>query len=129
MKKTILSYLMVSIFAFYAVSAQTGSTEKSPVGKWKFEAPTAPVGYNSGSISISFAENKYSTMVSITGSENAIPGDKTKFENDTVSFIVLIDGNVVSISLKAETDTKMTGKAVYSEGEIPLTLIKDVPKK
>ena len=129
MKKIIFNYLMVSIFAFCAVSAQTGSAKNSPVGKWKFEAPSAPEGYNSGSISISFAENKYSTAVSLTGSDNAIPGDKTKFDNDTVSFIVLLDGNVVSISLKAETDTKMTGKAVYVDGEIPLTLTKELAQK
>ena len=127
MKKIIFTYLMVSLFAFCAVSAQTGSAKNNPVGKWKFEAPTAPEGYNSGSINITFTENKYSTAVSLTGSEIAIPGDKTKFENDTVSFIVLLDGNVVSISLKAENDIKMTGKAVYSEGVIPLTLTKDVP--
>ena len=127
MKKIIFNYLMVSLFACCAVSAQTGSAKNNPVGKWKFEAPSAPEGYNSGSISISFSENKYSTMISLTGSDNAIPVDTTKFENDTISFILLLDGNVVSISLKAETDTKMTGKAVYSEGEIPLTLTKNVP--
>ena len=127
MKKTIPLILLL-LFSISLVSAQTVKVNTSPVGKWKFEAPSAPEGYNSGSISISFAENKYSTAVSLTGSDNAIPGDKTKFDNDTVSFIVLLDGNVVSISLKAETDTKMTGKAVYVDGEIPLTLTKDVPK-
>jgi carbonic anhydrase len=129
MKKIIFTYLMVSIFAFCAVSAQTGSAKNSPVGKWKFEAPSAPEGYNSGSISISFAENKYSTAVSLTGSDYAIPGDKTKVENDSVTFTVLLEGTEIAISLKAENRIKMTGKAVYVDGEIPLTLTKDVPKK
>ena len=127
--KKIIPIILILFFNLSLALAQTVKESISPIGKWKFEAPTAPVGYNSGSISISFAENKYSTIVSLTGSEYAIPGDKTKFENDSVSFIVLLEGNVVSISLKAETDTKMTGKAVYSEGEIPLTLTKDIAKK
>jgi hypothetical protein len=117
------------IFSTYVISAQTSADKKKPIGKWKFEAPSAPEGYTSGSISISFAENKYSTAVSLTGSDYVIPGDKTKFENDTLSFILLIEGTEITITLKLENDTKMTGKAVYSEGEIPLTLIKELPRK
>jgi hypothetical protein len=128
MRKT-FSLCILLLFSAYIISAQPSADKKNPVGKWKFEAPSAPEGYNSGSISISFAENMYSAMISFTGSDNALPGDKTKFEKDTVSFNVLVDGNLVSISLKAETDTKMTGKAVYSEGEIPLTLTKESPRK
>jgi hypothetical protein len=127
MKKTIPLILLL-LFSISLVSAQTVKVNTSPVGKWKFEAPSAPEGYNSGSISISFAENKYSTAVSLTGSDYAIPGDKTKVENDSVTFTVLLEGTEIAISLKAENDTKMTGKAVYVDGEIPLTLTKDVPK-
>jgi len=129
MKKGIFTYLMISLFSFCAVSAQTTPKMGNPVGKWKFEAPYAPEGYNTGSIEISFAENKYSTVISMTGSDYSIPGDKTKVENDTVSFVVLLEGNEIAISLKAESDIKMTGKAVYFEGEIPLTLTKELPRK
>jgi len=129
MKKRVFTYLIISLFVFCAVSAQTSPKTANPVGKWKFEAPFAPEGYNSGSIEISFAENKYSTAISMTGSDYTIPGDKTKVENDTVSFVVLLDGNEIAISLKAESDVKMTGKAVYFEGEIPLTLTKELPQK
>jgi hypothetical protein len=128
MKKTIPLILLL-LFSISLVSAQTVKVKTSPVGRWKFEAPSAPEGYNSGSISISFAENKYSTAVSLTGSDYAIPGDKTKVENDSVTFTVLLEGTEIAISLKAENRIKMTGKAVYVDGEIPLTLTKDVPKK
>jgi hypothetical protein len=46
-----------------------------------------------------------------------------------VTFVVIVEGNEVAVSLKAENNAKMTGKAIYSEGEIPLTLTKDVPVK
>ena len=129
MKKSIFTYLMISLFAVSTVTAQTTAKKGNVVGKWKFEAPYAPEGYNTGSIEISFAEEKYSTAISMTGSDYTIPGDKTKVENDTVSFTVLLDGNEIAISLKAESDVRMTGKAVYFEGEIPLTLTKEVLQK
>ena len=129
MKKSIFTYLMISLFAVCAVSAQTTPKKGNVVGKWKFEAPYAPEGYNTGSIEFSFAEEKYSTAISMTGSDYTIPGDKTKVENDTVSFVVLLDGNEIAIRLKAESDVKMTGIAVSPEGEIPLTLTKEEPQK
>jgi len=118
---------MVSLLAICAVSAQTDSKKNSPIGKWKFEAPYAPEGFTTGSIVVSFAEEKYSTAVSFTGSDLVIMGDKTKVESDTVSFVVLVEGQEVAISLKADSDIKMSGKAVYFEGEIPLTLTKEIP--
>jgi hypothetical protein len=129
MKKIFIAFLTISLVSVYAASAQTGSKTKGPLGKWKFEAPYAPEGYNTGTIEISFAENKYSTAISLSGADFIIPGDKTKLENDTLSFSVMIDTEEVVVKLKAENETKMTGKAVYSEGEIPLTLTKDVPEK
>jgi hypothetical protein len=128
MKNRIFTLLMISLLSICAISAQTGSQKNSPIGKWKFEAPYAPEGYTSGIIDVSFVENKYSTAISFTGSDFVIPGDKTKVENDTVSFVVIVEGQEVTVSLKAENDAKMSGKAVYFEGEIPLTLTKDIPK-
>lgn len=126
--RKILTFCTLLLFSTSVISAQSLNDKISPVGKWKFEAPSAPEGYTSGSISISFADNKYLTAVSLTGSDYVIPGDKTKVENNTVSFILWLEGTEIAISLKAENETKMTGRAVYSEGEIPLTLTKDVPK-
>jgi hypothetical protein len=128
MKKIILPLLFL-LFSISSGSAQTIKESNNPLGKWKFEAPFAPEGYNSGSIDISFAENKYSTAISLTGTDYVITGDKTKVVNDTVTFVVLIDGNEIAISLKQESSVKMTGKAVYSEGEIPLTLSRETPLK
>lgn len=127
MKKTIPIFVLI-LLNISLVSAQTGKESINPVGKWKFAAPTAPEGYNAGNIIISFAENKYSVAVSMTGSDYLIPGDKTKVENDVVSFILLLDGTEIAITLKAESNTKMTGIAIAPDGEIPLTLTKDVPR-
>ncbi len=128
MRKLTTLFLLL-LLSVPVISAQDSTAPKNPLGKWKFEAPYAPEGYTSGTIEIAFAENKYSANISFTGSDFKIPGDKTKVEKENVTFVVLVEGNEVAISLIPENDLKMTGKAVYSEGEIPLTLTKDVPKE
>ena len=127
--RKIITLFVILLLSASAISAQSSRDKKAVTGKWKFEAPYAPEGYTSGAIEFSFAENKYSSSISFTGSDYKIPGEKTKVENDTVSFVVYVESEQVAISLKLESESKMAGKAVYSQGEIPLTLTKDVPKK
>ncbi len=129
MKNRLFVFLLISLFYVCAVSAQTNSKKNAALGKWKFEAPSAPEGYTAGIIVVSFTDNKYSSAISFAGNDYIIPGDKTKVENDSVTFVVFVEGNDVAVSLKKENDSKMTGKAVYSGGEIPLTLTKDIPKE
>ncbi len=126
--KKIITLILFLLFSISLLPAQTVTQSVNPVGKWKFEAPTAPEGYNTGNIIISFAENKYSSAVSMAGSDYVIPGDKTKVENDVVSFILLLEGTEIAITLKAESNTKMTGIAIAPDGEIPLTLTKDITR-
>lgn len=119
---------MLLLFSASIISAQSPKGKTTPLGKWKYEAPYAPEGYTSGAIDIAFADDKYTTTISFTGSDYKIPGEKTKVEKENVTFVVYVEGNEVTINLKAESDTKMTGKAVYFEGEIPLSLTRDIPK-
>lgn len=125
MKKIILSILFV-IFSLPIVTAQNNLEKKDPVGKWKFEAPYAPEGYTSGIIEVGFAEKKYSASMMFSGSENKLNGEKVQIEKDTISFFVFIEGEDVAVKLTMENSLKMSGKAVYSEGEVPLSLTKDL---
>ena len=129
MKTKVLSLLIISLFAVCVVSAQTDSKKINATGKWKFEAPYAPEGYNLGTIDIAASGEKYSTTITFEGSDYKIPGENTRVEKDSVAFLVYLEGDQIAISLKAENNTKMTGKAVYSQGEIPLTLTREPVKK
>jgi len=126
MKSKILTLLAISFLSFTVVSGQNISKQKDPVGIWKFEAPYAPVGFNSGTIVVGIAEKKNTTTMSFTGSEFKIEGEKVKTANDSITFSVYVEGQDVKVFLKIENDTTMSGKAVYAEGEIPLTLTKTV---
>lgn len=123
MKNRILFLILVSFLSVMAVSAQN-TIKSNTAGTWKFEAPYAPEGYTTGTIVVGFAEQKTTTTMSFTGSEYKLPGENVKTPNDSVLFSIYLEGQDIKVMLKLESETKMTGKAVYSEGEVPLTLSK-----
>ncbi len=110
---------------YTSLSAQANIVQKKdPVGKWKFEAPAAEEGYKSGTIIISLAENKYSAGVMFTNFEYKFPGEKVKFAGDSLTFIINLEGQAVNVKLKLEDALKMSGKAFYPEGTVPVSLTK-----
>lgn len=122
--KKIFSFMIIAVMAITFASAQTGAKKNNPVGSWKFDAPYAPEGYTSGTIVLGLTDQKYNASISFTGSEYKIPGENVKVEGDTVNFSVYLEGQEIKINLKMTDENNMTGKSVYSEGEIPLTLKK-----
>lgn len=124
MKRKILTLLVISFVSVIVINGQSDAKKNSPAGTWKFEAPYAPEGYTSGIIEVGLAEKKYTTTMVFTGSEYKLVGEKVKSGNDSVSFSIFLEGQDIKVMLKIENETKMSGKAVYSEGEVPLTLVK-----
>jgi hypothetical protein len=124
--KRVTILVMFMIIGITTISAQNNKSKIDPQGTWKFEAPYAPEGYTSGTIVVGTAEQKTTATMSFTGSDNKLSGDKVLVVNDTVTFSVYLEGQDIRVLLKIENATKMTGKAVYSEGEVPLTLSKIV---
>lgn len=125
----ILTVLVISFLSIVAVSGQNSTKKTNPVGTWKFEAPYAPEGYTSGTIAVGLDEQKYSTTMVFTGSEYKLTGEKVKVANDSVSFSIYLEGQDIKVMLKIENETKMSGKAVYTEGEVPLTLTKNLDQE
>jgi len=124
MKSKILTLLTISLLSVITVYGQNNTKKSNPVGTWKFEAPYAREGYTSGTIIVGQADQIYTTTISFTGNENKLTGDKVKFEKDSLLFSVYIEGEDVKILIKVENEAKMSGKAIYSEGEVLLTLTK-----
>jgi len=129
MKKTLLLFLFVIYFTQLFTSAQFETSKKDPIGKWIFAAPYAPQGYTAGTIEVGYSEKKYSAIMIFSVGENKFIGDRVRFENDTLYFNVFIEGQDVAVKLKYEDETKMTGKAIYTEGIVPLLLTKDLKKE
>ncbi len=120
----------MALFAFLytGLTAQNSNLQKKdPAGKWKFEAPTAPEGYASGTIIFDLVEGKYTAGTVFTNFDYKFPGEKVKFANDSISFVFNLEGQQIDIRLKIEDPMKMSGKATYSEGTVPIILTK-LPK-
>lgn len=127
MKKILLS-IMVLLLLTVTVSAQSRSKKLDPAGNWKFEAPYAPEGYTTGNIIVGMQEKVHTASISFPGSEYKIPGEKVKFQGDSLQFEVYIDGSPIGILLKMESAGAMSGKALTPDGEIALTLKKEAEK-
>jgi hypothetical protein len=123
MKKGIVILLLI-ILALPVLTAQNKKVKLSPLGTWKFDAPYAPEAYNSGTITVGFADQKQTATMAFTGSEYKFPGDNVKTVNDSIFFSIFLEGQDIKVLLKIDSDTNMTGKAIYSEGEVPLALSK-----
>ena len=49
----------LSVLCVNSLAQDASGQKKDPVGKWKFEASTAPEGYTSGTMVFSVVEGKY----------------------------------------------------------------------
>jgi hypothetical protein len=127
MKNRILTTIVILFISVIAVSAQSAG-KKNPMGTWKFAAPYAPEGYNAGVIVFDKADQKNTATMSFGGSEYKMNGENLKFKNDSISYSIFLEGQDIKVLLKLESDTNMTGKAIYSEGEVPLSLSKVIAK-
>jgi hypothetical protein len=123
---TLLFFLLVSILT---AKSQSTSVKNDYTGNWKFDAPWAPEGYTSGIIAVSLSEKKNTATITFTGREDKYQGENVRTEKDSLLFSVYIEGENVILSLKIENTAKISGKAVYSEGVIPLTLVREPEKK
>jgi hypothetical protein len=123
MKKVTLIILFI-VMCLPVIFAQNSQVKNNPAGIWKFEAPFAPEGYTSGTIVVGLTGQERTTTMSFAGSETKLPGENVKALNDSILFSIYVDGEDVKVMLKIENETKMSGKAVYSEGEVPLMLTK-----
>jgi hypothetical protein len=124
MIKSLLLLGLLSIISGNILAQDAGVQKKDPVGKWNFEAPTAPEGYKTGTMVFGVVEGKYTAGTIFTNFDYKFPGEKVKYANDSVSFVINLEGEAVNVLLKIEDPAKMNGKAVYSEGTVPLVLIK-----
>ena len=119
--KKLISLALLMLFSLSLINAQTSKVRKDPAGNWKYDAPYAPEGYSTGNITIAFVEKKYSAAITFTGSDYKITGENVRYVNDSLLFSVYIEGETVAVKMKMDDASRMTGKALSSQGEIPLT--------
>jgi hypothetical protein len=127
MKKmpVLFSFIIIACLFSSNATSQNVVIKKNPSGKWNFEAPYAPEGYKGGTIEITFSENKFHASMAFLGNSNIFPASNVRFQSDTLTFNVFVEDQDVAIKLALTEDSKMKGKAVYTEGVVPLELTRE----
>ena len=108
------------ILGVFTLSSFTAG-KYDPVGKWKFSAPDAPYGYEAGTIEVKKADDKYTATIMFEDFDYKFEGEKVKFADDKLSLSLYLDGEDIYLVMKFTDKDKLSGKAIYSEGELPLT--------
>lgn len=118
MKKLLVFAFLVAIVAG-TVKATVAEGNADVVGEWKYEVPTAPYGYEAGTLVFTEKEGK------LAGEVKFEDGYKIELKNITYADGVLKCGLYVDyeyVSIKAKVDGKaITGAVDSPEGEMKLT--------
>ncbi|MGQ9621284.1 MAG: hypothetical protein ACUVTX_09925, partial [Bacteroidales bacterium] len=122
--KKVYSIALFIIMVAYSGNAQNQKPKYEPVGKWQFEAPYAPEGYNTGIMEFIKAEGQYQAFISFTGSDYKIPLENVIVRNDSLLVRLYVEGSDVPIKLKMIEESKITGVALSPDGDIPLIATK-----
>jgi len=126
MKKKSAFFLSLMIILGFISIIALSATVKDPVGKWKFTAPGAPYGYEQGLIEIVKDIDEYKATLSFTGMDYKFELEKVKFEQEKLSFILYLEGQDIYIMMSFSEDDKLSGKAIYSEGEVALYATREI---
>lgn len=126
MKKCVITLILSSLFSVLIFAQQGQVPKNNPAGTWKFEIPEAPDGYKSGSLNVALSDNKYTASMFFPEYSIKLNGENVSFQKDSLTFkMYTSDGVEVKIGLKMTESSKMVGKAVHYEGEIPLSMTKE----
>jgi hypothetical protein len=116
-KLMILALVVLAVIGSVNVSLATGN--KDVVGSWKYEVPTAPHGYEKGTLVFTEKEGKLAGEVKFADGYK-IDMKNVTYENGELKGGLYVDYEYVSVKIKIEGN-KMTGVANTPEGEMKLT--------
>jgi hypothetical protein len=120
-KLVILTFLFA--FVFTSVNATVAANKKDVLGNWKYEVPTAPVGYDKGVMVISEKEGKLIGEVKFADGYK-IDLKEVTYEEGVVKCSLYVDYNLVTVKAKIE-GKKLTGTVNTPEGDMKISAEKE----
>jgi hypothetical protein len=117
-KLMILAFLFVIVIGSVNVAAAQGKNDL--IGNWKYEVPSAPYGYEKGTLSFTEKEGKLVGEVKFADGYKIDMKDVKIEDGGVVKCGLYVDYEYVSVKAKIE-GTKMTGTANTPDGELKLT--------
>ena len=117
-KLMILTFLFVIVVGSVNVASAQG--KKDLIGNWKYEVPSAPYGYEKGTLVFAEKEGKLVGEVKFADGYKIDMKDVAIEEGGVVKCGLYVDYEYVSVKAKIE-GTKMTGMVNTPDGELKLT--------
>ena len=122
MKKLIIfTFALAMIATSFDASAKV--RKKELLGDWKYEVPSAPEEYNTGSFKFFEKEGKLDGELTLSGGAK-LDLSSVKLESDMVSFSLYVEGGYVSIKATVDGNT-MSGSVSTPEGDMKMTAKKE----
>ncbi len=118
MKKLMILALVV-LAVMGSVNVSLAADNKDIVGSWKYEVPSAPYGYEKGTLIFTEKEGKLVGEVKFADGYK-IEMKNVTYENGELKGGLYVDYEYVSVKAKIEGN-KMTGTTNTPEGEMKLT--------
>jgi hypothetical protein len=122
-----LFILMSLVISATLNGAEPAPKKFTPVGTWKFSAPSAPEGYNASDLIISKEGREYKVIFALSEYYKITASD-VEYKKKNLSFTLYIETETVFIKGSFEED-KFTGTASYSEGVIDVSAVREKEEK
>lgn len=120
-------YATIVLFAITSVFGLGAQNQKAAVGKWKYDVPQAPYGYNKGVLEIKEVKDKLTGEVTFSSGQD-MKLQKLTMRNDTIWANMYVDSESIEIVAKIDKST-MKGSVHTSMGVIGLEAEKVVEVK
>jgi hypothetical protein len=124
MKTKNYRFFLSLIFIVLLTASANAQLKESFLGKWAFNAPSAPEGYMNGIIEL----KPDTAIISFNDVPYSFVSNWVKVRNDSLIFETFINNGSVLFSLKLEKE-KIEGEAVWDEGETLISLSRDAKKE
>ena len=122
MKKLFILTLLLAIVAG-SFDASAKVRKKDVIGEWKYEAPTAPYGFETGILAFFEKEGKLDGELKLADGYK-INLEGVKLEKDILSFSLYVEGGYVTVKTKVEGKL-LSGTVDTPDGELKLTAKKE----
>ena len=130
-----LQFVIVAAFLLSATTVMSNigfgedeievNTADDLIGAWSYTVENVDYQYSTGVLLITKEEGKYSVQVQLSAGN--IPGEDIVVNDNKISFAVYIEGQKVSVSLKADGD-KIEGESSSSDGVYKIEGTKVMPE-
>jgi hypothetical protein len=101
------------------LNAAVTAENNDVVGNWKYEVPSAPAGYEKGTLTFTEKEGKLTGEVKFADGYK-IALKEASYKDGLLKCGLYINYELITVEAKIEA-TRMSGKVISSEGEMKLT--------